>query len=169
MKAYRGAGHCVMLEIPAEEAARLAVPGGETPSDLHITLAYLGKGLSLEQMQRVNQVVRSLAHDTLAADIGGLGTFEPTVNSEGRRVYYARVESVALLNFRKVLVDALQIVGISVASNFEYAPHVTLAYVTDGIPYPFETPEVRTVVLDRLTYKAGVDGYTYQLGVDRGE
>lgn len=169
MKAYKGSSHCIMLEIPAEECARLAVPGGETPSDLHITLAYLGKGLSLEQMQRVNKVVRGLAQDTITADIGDLGTFEPTINSEGRRVYYAKVQSVALMNFRKVLVDALDVVGIKVASNFEYTPHVTLAYMAEELPYLFPAPEVRSIVLDRLTYKAGVDGFTYQLGVEREE
>jgi hypothetical protein len=168
-KAYRGAGHCIMLEMPADEAVNFAVPGGETAGDLHITLAYLGKGLGLDKMQRVNKVVRSLAHDVITANVGGLGTFEPTENSDGKRVYYAQVASIDIMNFRKLLVDALKHINVEVTSNFEYTPHVTLAYLDETMEYPFEAPPVRAVRFDRLTYKAGVDGYTYQLGVEREE
>jgi len=111
-----------------QEQLKAEVP--TEPGDLHMTLAYLGDHLE-EDLPFLCAAVRRFASrlEPLAATITGTAQFG---NEEDGIPYVALVDCSGLPTFREALVGYLQEeVGILVAKNHGYTPHVTLAYVKE--------------------------------------
>lgn len=130
------AGSGLMVALFLDGAAeRLALPGGEDPRDLHITLAYLGKNASDAAVRRLNRAVARVAgrHEQLLGSVQGTGRFTP---EEGPDAFYASPDVPGLSSLRAALVEELEADGLEPSSKHEFTPHVTLAYLDKGAPTP---------------------------------
>jgi 2'-5' RNA ligase len=133
-------GVAIMLVVPPDVAAQVAVAGGEPSGDLHVTLAYLGTVDALDDERRalLRAVTRAWAARTpaLAATLGAQGRFIPP-DGQTDPVYLAPKDCPDLYVAREDLVCALASVGVTEPEAFrEYTPHVTVAYVAKGAPAP---------------------------------
>jgi 2'-5' RNA ligase/8-oxo-dGTP pyrophosphatase MutT (NUDIX family) len=178
-------GTMVALQIPKAIAKTIALPGGEEPDDLHITLAYLGKGLSEPQKKAAISAVRKFAWSTssIVATLGGVGRFSASGTSDGMDVVYLSVDSPQLTQIRPWLTEMLADAGLEVSQAHGFVPHVTLAYVKQEDKTPLQRIEPIEIkfksialviaskpmvfLLDRRTYVRAKLGEMY--GVDLNE
>lgn len=123
----------VALYPSREVAEMLALEGGEDVDELHITLAYLGSD-AVAKLDR-EKVVAALAplaaaSKPLDGEVSGLGRFTPGYPA-GQEPWplYASIDLPALPEFRQRLVATLEAVGVEVAKDHGFTPHLTLAYV----------------------------------------
>ncbi|MEU8378695.1 2'-5' RNA ligase family protein [Streptosporangium sp. NPDC048865] len=125
----------IVLTLPAEVAGAVAIEGGVPVEELHVTLAYLGKGLTAEQLAAAEGAARAAAGSVgpLAGMVGGLGVFPDY--GDGVPVW-APVDVPGLEVLRQRVVDALQAAGAPVVLSHGYTPHITRAYLTEGDPLP---------------------------------
>ncbi|TMR97293.1 2'-5' RNA ligase family protein [Nonomuraea basaltis] len=144
-RADAGTGVMVAVMLPGEVAEQLAVPDGVPASELHVTLAYLGKELDEEALATVADVVAAVAAESgpLSGVVGGIGAFP--AGEDGVPVYIP-VDVPGLEVLRQRLVDRLAEAGIAPASDHGYTPHVTLTYLPDGetmaLPEPVPAHDV---------------------------
>jgi 2'-5' RNA ligase len=117
----------VCLVPPLELAAALAVPGGEEPHELHVSLVVMGDELTEEQADRIRQILPRLAHNTapLVGEISGTGRF----SGPDRDVYYASPDVPGLAEFRQRVCAALDANGIDYFRSHGFTPHITLRYI----------------------------------------
>ncbi|WP_433357727.1 2'-5' RNA ligase family protein (plasmid) [Microtetraspora malaysiensis] len=145
-------GTMIALMIPPEIGADLAVPDGLPVEELHITLAYLGKGLDEGTLSDAAVVAEQVAAEfgTLAGTVGGVGAFPP--GDDGVPMF-ATVDVPGLEVLRQRLVDALTEAGVPVMSNHGYTPHVTLRYAQPGdeLPDPADPIEVEFATITLAT------------------
>lgn len=137
-------GAMVALFLPPEVAAELALPGGEAPDQLHITLAYLGEDAAAipeEERARITEAVGIVAESRapLAGVISGSGRFNGAA-AGGKPVVYATADLPGLVELRQAIIDAIG-TGAPPSTEHDFTPHITLAYGTD------ELPDVATVPL----------------------
>lgn len=150
-------GVMVALYLDGALSDELAVPGGELASSLHITVAYLGKGLSKDTQDRVRAVVRQLAEVSPKLDVllGGVGRFSASATSEGKDVFYVSVDSPELTKFRQLLVDKLAEEGIAPDTTHGFVPHVTLAYIDPSAKLPVKRFSPVRTVFTKIAVVAG--------------
>ena len=120
-------GVMIALFPPAHVAHQLAVEGGESPEELHVTLAFLGKKADLgDRYGELQKVVADFAkeHGPLSGEVSGLGLF----TAGPKPVTYASVDVPGLPHFRQELVKTLEAAGFTVSKDHGYTPHMTLAY-----------------------------------------
>lgn len=129
----------VMVAIPVDgKTAKKLALGNEPADNLHVTLAYLGKTKDVDEA-RLREVVAGWATTvpSLRVRTTGLGRFEPGSKSntgeENPEVTYAPVDASRLGEHRARLVDMLERAGVSVASDYDFTPHMTIHY-GDGAP-----------------------------------
>jgi 2'-5' RNA ligase len=117
----------VALYPPSAAAKKIAVPNGLEPGDLHVTLAYLGKGLNSKQKRCARAVVQSVAaqHAALSGSIGGAGQFPA---GDDGVPHYAPVDVPGLAEFRTHLVQQLQAADVPVSTDHGFTPHMTRTY-----------------------------------------
>lgn len=158
-KADGHTGTMIALHLPREVAERIALPGGELPETMHITLAYLGKNLTDEQKRGALVAVRRFAQQAgpIKALLGGVGRFSASSTSEGRDVVYLSVDSPDITRLRPKLLDELAAEGLEPSNVHGFVPHVTLAYIATSArtpikrfpPLPVEFPCVSLTVADQ--------------------
>ncbi len=130
-------GVMVALYPPAPLAAELALPGGEAPADLHVTLAYLGRRSELAApLEKIAQALRLVTPAPLEGVIGGVGRFSASETSDGKDVIYASVGVPGLVELRQAVLLALDIAGADVSAAHGFTPHMTLAYVDPSAENP---------------------------------
>lgn len=158
-------GMMIACFVPKNVAAKVAIDGGEPVDELHVTLAYLGKGLSEADQKKVVDVVRKLSEVTppLVGKLAGIGRFSASGTSEGKDVIYLSVDSPALTRFRPLLVDAINSVGISVSESHGYTPHVTLAYIDTTADSPLKRVEPVDVTFTHLAAAAGPKKFAFPM------
>ena len=168
--AYSGDGSMVAVFLPTDVAGQLAVYGGNDPSDLHVTLAYLGEADAVT-VAKAAQVARSVASGfpSLEGEINGLGAF--TAGDDGRHPVWASVDVPGLSEFRSALVDALEASGVPVSKDHGFAPHVTLTYSSDpesdlesmdlGLPVPVAFDTVTTCYKAKQSIHSPLAGPKY--------
>ncbi len=151
-------GTMVALHLPREIAEQVAIPGGESPESMHVTVAYLGKNLTEEQKSCALAAVRRISQKSgpIKATLGGVGRFSASHTSEGKDVIYLSVDSPDLTRIRPQLLEELAADGIEPSNAHGYVPHVTLAYVPTTArtpikrfpPLAFEFPCLSLTVAD---------------------
>ncbi len=101
----------------------------EAPEELHITLAYLGKGLSDEDIEKVGSVLDAMCPDyePLNCRMQGLGVFDHEV--DGGRPFYASVDALGLAKLRTELMEAIEDSGVEMEHKYDFTPHMTLGYI----------------------------------------
>jgi 2'-5' RNA ligase len=130
----------VMVAVYPDEATakKIAVPGGEDPEELHVTLAFLGdvsddagEGLDLQAASGKIVAACQVAAATykpLSGIVAGLGRFPD--NGSGVPIW-APVDVVDLGAVREAVVDALKAAGLPVKDDHGFTPHMTLGYNLD--------------------------------------
>jgi 2'-5' RNA ligase len=159
----------IAFYLSPETAQQLAIPGGEPAEELHCTLAYLGKvddlRLGVEHLKyNVGLFVSSRAPTYFSGNIGGLGRFCPSKHSDGLSPIVALMNVHGLQAFRRNLKSALGSSGIWVANNYDYLPHITLAYVDPDAPMPVQNIEPLPLTFDTLWLCIGDQRIPYPLG-----
>lgn len=133
----------VALFLPKSAARKLALKDadlpdgvdGEDASDLHITLAYIGKAAELkEKRDKIKDVLKLFGsiHAPVEGEISGIGRF-----SHG--AFYASYDSPCLPEFRQDLVKTLRDNGVEIAENHGFTPHITLSTLNEGDATPDHT------------------------------
>lgn len=116
-------GVMVCLYPPRELANKHALPNGEAPEDMHVTIAYLGK-------------VDKIDHDALLRAIGDMASrdpFEARISGHARftggeqDVLVALVDAPEIEKLRNEVVVAVAIEGITPPSEHGFTAHMTLA------------------------------------------
>lgn len=137
-------GAMLAVFAPPDVANRIAIPGGEPPDDLHVTLFYFYDNAKLTEADR--KLILELA-GKLAAEYPGLDVFlhGTTVFEENEeRPLVAVVQSPILENYRRRLAVALDIAGIKYSKEHEYKPHLTLKYLNGDKPPTVQVEEYFT-------------------------
>lgn len=145
-------GGMVALYPRADDADKLAVPGGEPPEDLHVTLVYLGEDVSdldpsdlHEALARVCETVtvitaRVLGHAVFNPDGGGDGDKEPCA-------VYLLGDAAQLADLHADVLDAAhQSVRALHPQHVPWVPHITAGYSMDPGQLDYTGP----VLFDRV-------------------
>ena len=152
--------------LDPEAAQKLAIPGGEAPEELHVTLCYLGKidefGASLEDLK--NTLARFVENKSpLIGHVGGIGRLTPSESSEGLSPIVALVNMPGLQEWRRRLVSALDLYNIAVAETFDFLPHCTLAYIDADAPMPIQNIKALPLTFNTLWLCVGDERIPYKL------
>lgn len=157
-------GVMVAFFLRNEDANRLNWTGRELPaggsalpaSELHVTLAYLGKVDEVSTYTSEEQMLQALMeiakHQTLIpAAINGIARFNSDNEAEP---IVLLVDAPGLADFRRRLVDE---VGwrAPVDKTHGFTPHVTLAYVPSGEVVELPVPPREDIIFDALVLAWG--------------
>ena len=158
-------GLMVGFWVPPLQAEALAQPGGEPPDELHVTLAYMGKGLRRTMVERIAGVcaVYAAMRPPLSGRVASSGKFPATVHSDGLEVLIAKPDVPGLMEFREGLVRRLKNAGAPVKETFDFCPHITLAYIPPGNNTLRELPQV-PLRFQQLVMAVGGDRRYFTLG-----
>lgn len=120
-------GVMVALFLDPAITGDLALPGGEAPEQLHVTIVYLGDVAQVgERRDELAALVQEWASTqaALSGEVSGVGLFSagPTP------ITYASADLPALPDARQRLVQVLTQAGFEVPNTHGYTPHITLAY-----------------------------------------
>jgi len=142
--AANSSGAMLAVTVPNDVKARLAIPGGEPPEALHITLFYFYDDADLNDDQRtiILRLAQSLAAEYEPFDVALRGTEVFEENEE--RPLIAVVESSTLEDYRRRLAVALDLANITYSKEHEYKPHLTLKYLNDEPRPTVEVDEIFT-------------------------
>lgn len=116
----------VMLPLPQDVAARVALPDGEPAGDLHVTLCVVAL-TDDRTLPTLREVVRRWAegHAPMFALLAGVGRF---TGPEGVDPLYLSVDARELAAAREALVAAVLDADLAVSVDHGFTPHVTLLY-----------------------------------------
>ena len=158
-------GVMVALYAPHDVASDLAMDGGTHPTDMHVTLAYLGKADEVGDPAVLHDVVSEFAasHPPVDARISGVGRF--VGNDEGDAVYLS-VDSPTLPELRAQLVAALEEAGLEVRKDHGFTPHMTLGYLDPTDENPIDSVEPASTQFGLLSMAYGPDVWDYPMGAD---
>ncbi|MFE9844681.1 2'-5' RNA ligase family protein [Streptomyces goshikiensis] len=146
-------GCMIALYPPAELAEELAVDGGLPPSELHVTVAYLGKADDIDG-DELRQVVAELAERRpFTAKVAGLGRF----TGGDKDVLVALIDSPDLESLRRDTLDALREHGIPVPREHGYTAHCSLTYLDPDEPAPLDRLAARDAEFTALAAVHGTD------------
>lgn len=123
----------IALYPTAEEAEEISFAGGNEADTMHITMVFLGKAADID-MKAVARAVGSVSGSTapLSGAIGGVGMF---MGGEDGYPQLAIPDVVGLAKLRVDLMAALEEENVGSASEHDWVPHMTLAYVDEpGLP-----------------------------------
>lgn len=155
----------VMLALyPSIGAARkLAIPGGEPPKELHVTLLYFGdvKDIKEPDLYRIQVAAQQAAvkYAPFTAQMGGLGRFY-TTDEDGNNAFYTSVDASSLPGLRQDLATRLE--GLF-ANNHGFSPHMTLKYVKLNEPNPIESWTPTKVKFNSIQFMVAGIEKTYPL------
>ena len=161
-------GLLVALQMDIETAAVLAVPGGEPPEALHVTLCYcpVPGGVTPDLVQAAIQAMTAVvaAQGPLEGRVSGIGRFGASESSDAMDVVYASIDIPDLSAFRERVATALSAAGLPPSEAHGYTPHCSLAYLEPGSPSPIQgIPEVALRFRD-LTVTAMDHAYLVTFG-----
>lgn len=160
----------VALYPPRALAEGLALPGGEAASDLHVTVAYLGRRSSLpvdpaELVPELRKVVA--AAQPLRGSLGGIVRFPASDGSEGREPFCAVADLPGLVELREQLRQALERRAVQLPALHGYVPHLCLAYLDPGAPAPLQQIPARPVRFTEVALVMGAQRWALPLAPDR--
>lgn len=122
------------------EADKLALPGGEPASDLHVTLGYFGdaSAMSADQQRKLIGVTSEVAlrHTELEGELRGVGRFS---NGQETDPFWVGVDIPGLAELRDDLISSLETAGIPTTgfgAGKGFVPHITVAYLGADEPTP---------------------------------
>lgn len=155
-------GAMVALRMSEQDAARLAVTGGEPQDQLHSTLAYLGEADRIpleirEQIaEKMGQVAASYKHP-LDGDGFAIDVFNPGTTNDRDTAIVVGVGGQSMADVHAATMAALgDIEGLSMPEqHMPHVPHVTLQYTDDLNRVKTLADRVGPVKFDRLRLAFG--------------
>lgn len=166
-------GIMIAFMLDQATAEKLVLPDGEPVENLHVTLAFMGDMNDEPQAGKLHPVKTLSSLQTvlsaltsfeapLQGHVGGLGRF---INPDTDVTpVIAQVNVPGLQEWRRRLVGLLEISGYFIAKDFDYLPHITLAYIPADAPMPVESVEPLPLTFDTLCLAVGDDRYYYPMG-----
>lgn len=160
-------GAMVALIPTAEDAARLAVDGGEPADELHVTLAYLGTAADLGAMDRqavigdVTSGVRGLWQVT--ADAFALSVFNPGDTTDRETCIVLGLSGTELDVVHDVILQSMWSSPMP-EQHRPWTAHLTLAYTDDLARLPQWVDRIGPVTFDRVRIALGADIIDIPLG-----
>jgi len=146
----------ICLVPPPELAAKLVIPGGGEPSDLHCTLAVLDR-----PNPAAAQVAAAFARRFEAID--GIVSGPARFTGGPADVICALVDCPGLGEMRAQLVRELEAAGCTVKADHDFQPHITLAFVTPAETMPARIDPVQ-VRFGELVCQLGPQQQRYPFG-----
>lgn len=133
-------GTIIAIPVPMHVAEAISVDGGECPTEMHITLAYID-GVEGDALDRLQMEVEEGARcfEPFMVSIGGVGRFL----HEDEDVIYASIDSAALDDFRTNLVQHHVPFDIYVSKEHGWTPHITIQYVSKEAPTPRPSADIQ--------------------------
>ena len=161
-------GVMVALMLPLAAAEQIAVPGGLPPSDLHITLCYVGDladgPIDRDRLMATVQQWAASQHP-LYVDLDRLDRFP----GDGEKApIIVRSDTAVLQDVHSSLCAALDAAGIDYPNTYpDYKPHCTLCYVPADAPTPnLPTPDLH-LCFTVCTVAYGEERVLFPLGCQR--
>lgn len=148
-------GVMIALYPPEHICEALALEGGEDPTNIHITIAYLGK------LDELPEDVVAKASDCVQRACAGQSVFRGSISGVGRfaageqDVVHATIDIPGLSEFRVKLCAELEAAGIPAKKNHGFDPHATLKYVDVGDEMPLDRIEPVELSLDTVWVVSG--------------
>lgn len=129
-------GAMIALYLPTDLASAIALPGGEPPADLHLTLVYLGEDadqLNPQDLEALTEAIGNYASELapMAGVVSGVGRFN---GGDDGPVIYATVDVPGLAAFRQNIAELAEAAGFPGSPDHDWTPHVTLAYGDAELP-----------------------------------
>lgn len=161
-------GAMVALVPSEEDAARLAVDGGEPADQLHVTLAYLGEAADIPDDARAGIIerLRGTVEDAVAPDYAlplgadgfALSLFNPT-NDERDTCIVLGLSGADLDAVHDMTLSSLaEVAGLTVPDQHApFSPHLTLIYTEDAGQLAELVDRTGPVTFDRLRVAFGPD------------
>ena len=146
----------ISLDLPPGTIKPL--PGGVT--DHHITVVFLGDNVNDQAFAAACQRAKAAAAAApgpLRGVVGGIGSFQPSSSSDGKRPAFAKAHLPDAQPIRRQLED------LSASEHPGWKPHVTLAYVGKNDPLPASVPAT-PVTFTHLSVHRGKDVRRFALG-----
>lgn len=140
------------------------------PEYLHVTLVYLGKDLTPEQVETVKKIGAEVcaAHKVLNCKTQGLGVFDHVDEDEGGKPFYASVDALGMAQLRTDLLNEIVSAGVELDQRYDFTPHMTLAYIDPNlIPFGDGSPGVEWSS-DEVILMNGEEQVALKLGGDHG-
>jgi 2'-5' RNA ligase/predicted GNAT family acetyltransferase len=133
------------------------VPGGV--DDHHITLVYLGSGLSDEKFAEACRRTQAAAAECppMEGVLRGIGIFPPSKSSDGKVPAFVPAYVGGVGRLRRLLED------LSASEHKDWRPHCTLTYMEEGDDLPEPHPAV-PLRFTHVHVKRGDDIRSYPLG-----
>lgn len=154
-------GVMVAWFLPGYQQQAVAIPGGEHPSELHVTLGYFGDAadMSVEDQRTLIGVVGevTLKHHTLQGVLAGVDRFQ---NGEETDPLFIGVDIPGLRELHDDILSAAADAGINVTglgAGADWTPHCTVAYVPpetdistmDFAPMPVTVDTITVAIAER--------------------
>jgi 2'-5' RNA ligase len=157
-------GAMIALFLPADVGRKFALSGGVlNPSEMHITLAYLGKvdQLTYEQKEECHNWLSLMAanHPPLTGTINGCGRF-CNGDDEGDP-FFIIPDLPDLPTLRQIVIDGLQAKDLAPARDHGFTPHITLTYIPHDSPNPFDQITRTPVTFPTISLVLAGDRYDY--------
>ena len=152
-------GLMVAVWLDSDLASALAIPNGEVPDQLHLTLCYCGDASEMSDVA-IGRVLDRMAwvaesYGPLAGQIAGIGRFNASESSDGKDVVYANVDVPGLDHLRHMVAEMLGSAGCTPMMNHGFTPHITLAYIEPGSTMPIQRIETKPFVIRSLWVSVG--------------
>jgi 2'-5' RNA ligase len=168
----RHTGIMVAFMLDPHTSEQLTLSGGESSKDLHVSLAILGDinepamG-ALHPAQTLDTIKIGLSTFAASASplqgyVGGIGRF--TNRDQDVTPIVAMVNVPGLTEWRQRLVEVLESMGYGIAHNFDYLPHITLAYISSDAPMPVDDIPSLLLKFDTICLAVGDDRYFFPIG-----
>lgn len=152
-------GIMIAFMIKPDVASQLALPGGEPAEELHCTLAYLGEvgNGPVVDPDKLGSALTNFAGkaQALQGKVGGIARFAPSEQGDDLSPVIALVNCPGLQEWRRNLVEVIEGEGLHVAKDFDFTPHITLAYIDPDDPMPADDVPVLPLVFDELCLAIG--------------
>lgn len=127
-----------------DEAATLAMPGGQDADSLHCTLVFLGAADSFDATE-AKTAIEGVASQTpsLSGSIGGAGMFSEGPDGSPS-IMLPDVQGLTAL--REKIVSVLSNAGIESPSEHGFLPHITRSYVASGDTPSFDADPIGELI-----------------------
>jgi 2'-5' RNA ligase len=163
VKAHTGA--IVALMIPPEVAGKLALPGGEPPEEMHITLAYLGETGGISS-KAARAMVQEWAARTppVTGMVNGVGKFNH--DDDGQAAFYVSFDAPSLPRLHDSLMSHIEYQYPPMQAGpmlHGFTPHITLAYIAPDAPLPLESIEAIPITFERASLLYAFERFDFDL------
>ena len=127
---------------------------------MHVTVAYCDG-----ELERAKGAVQSVAESTpmLSGRTTGIGTFAPSMSSDGKTVLWLRPEVPGLVDLHTKVLEALDLVGVKQRTVREYQPHITLACVDADAELALPLIEPQPLYFHKLIVRQGDTEHEFYL------